>query len=156
MGKPASEERIPISLTKVVKDVIASTFPKGKEVDFVCKEDLLILSDPRALRSAVENLLINALQWSKTKVRVTLSREGDWAVLTVEDDGPGVLEEDRSRIFEPFFSKRDGGSGLGLAIVKKFILDMGGFILVDRSPLGGAKFSVKLPIYRESDESSNT
>ena len=156
LGKPASEERIPISLTKVVKDVIASTFPKGKEVDFVCKEDLLVLSDPRALRSAVENLLINALQWSKTKVRVTLSREGNWAVLTVEDDGPGVLEEDRSRIFEPFFSKRDGGSGLGLAIVKKFILDMGGFILVDRSPLGGAKFSVKLPIYRESDESSNT
>ncbi|WP_456342981.1 sensor histidine kinase [Thermovibrio sp.] len=157
LARPFSETKVPVSLTSVVKDILSSVDPYGKRIELVGgEEELFVLADPRAIRSAVDNLVRNALQWSRDRVRITLMADGDWASLFVEDDGPGVPEEERSRIFEPFFSKRSDGSGLGLAIVKKFVLDMGGFVIVDRSSLGGAKFIMKLPLYREEDEGFST
>ena len=156
LARPLSETRVPVSLTGVVKDVIFSVDHYGKEIEFSGGRELPVLADPRALRSAVDNLVRNALQWARGRVRVTVVEDGDWAGVIVEDDGPGIPEGERERVFEPFFSRRSDGSGLGLAIVKKFVLDSGGFVLVDRSSLGGAKFILKLPLYREEDEGSDT
>ena len=156
LARPSPEEKVPLKLNGVVRDVVSSLDHLGKEVEVVEKGEVSVLAEPRALRSVVDNLIRNATQWAKSKVRVTVFRDGDWATLTVEDDGPGIPEEERSRIFEPFFSRRHGGSGLGLAVVKKFAIDSSGFVMVDDSPLGGAKFTFKLPILRERDEGSNS
>jgi BirA family biotin operon repressor/biotin-[acetyl-CoA-carboxylase] ligase len=69
----------------------------------------------------------------------------DDVVLTVDDDGPGVPEELRQRIFEPFFTTRPDGNGLGLATCHQLVQRNGGVIGATRSPLGGARFTIRLP-----------
>ena len=63
----------------------------------------------------------------------------------MEDNGPGVPEPDRQRIFDPYVTHREGGTGLGLAIVRKIVIDHGGDVTVGQSRLGGACFTVELP-----------
>jgi len=156
LARPPSEEKAYLNLREVVDDVVAALNHYGKEIEVISKGEVGVVSEPRALRSAVDNLVRNAIQWANSRVRVTIFKDGNWATLTVEDDGPGIPEEERNRVFEPFFSKRKEGSGLGLAVVKKFAIDSSGFVTVGKSSLGGAKFTLKLPLARERDESSNT
>ena len=66
--------------------------------------------------------------------------------LQIRDDGPGIPEEIRDRVFEPFVSARDGGTGLGLAIVQRAVAAHRGIILVDSSPQLGTTFSIFLPV----------
>ncbi|GAB4223263.1 MAG: hypothetical protein Kow0062_23010 [Acidobacteriota bacterium] len=116
--------------------------------------------DGEALRQAVLNLVANALDVSPPEavVRVTVGRAGETAVITVDDAGPGVPERDRPRIFEPFWSTRPDGTGLGLAVVERVALAHGGSVRVGRSPLGGARFELAVPMDgagradREGDE----
>jgi two-component system, OmpR family, sensor histidine kinase PrrB len=101
------------------------------------------------LRALLDNLLENAARHGRAggEVRVTL-RDGDGPELLVEDDGPGVPNPDRARIFEPFVRLRDDGdgSGLGLALVVQQARHHGAAVEVDSSPaLGGARFTVRLP-----------
>jgi signal transduction histidine kinase len=76
---------------------------------------------------------------------------GNHVAIIVEDDGPGIPESDRQRVFERFVRldearARDvGGSGLGLAIVREVVAGHGGSVVLDDSPLGGARFTVVLP-----------
>jgi two-component system, OmpR family, sensor histidine kinase PrrB len=99
------------------------------------------------LRALLDNLLENAARHGRAggEVRVTV-RGGDAPELLVEDDGPGVPDADRARIFEPFVRLGDDGdgSGLGLALVVQQADHHGAAIAVDRSPeLGGARFAVR-------------
>jgi len=66
--------------------------------------------------------------------------------LVVEDDGPGIPEPSRSRVFDPYFTTKSEGTGLGLAIVKKVVLEHGGEIEQRASSMGGASFEVRLPL----------
>jgi signal transduction histidine kinase len=99
------------------------------------------------LRSLLDNLFENAARHGRSggEVHVTL-RDGDVPELLVEDDGPGVPDADRERIFEPFVRLQDDGdgSGLGLALVAQQARHHGAAIAVDSSPeLGGARFAVR-------------
>ena len=85
------------------------------------------------------------MQWANSKVAVSCGREAGRVFLKVEDHGPGILEEEVEKIFEPFYSKHPEGSGLGLPIVKRFVVESGGTVKVERSPLGGACFTLELP-----------
>jgi two-component system nitrogen regulation sensor histidine kinase NtrY len=76
---------------------------------------------------------------------------GKWIRLHVDDNGPGVPEAQRPSIFDPYVTHTVGGTGLGLAIVKKIVVEHGGTIDVDSSPLGGARISIVLPV-DDSDE----
>jgi signal transduction histidine kinase len=108
-----------------------------------------VRGDEDQLVRVVRNLLDNALSHAKQTVRVSVSSTADGAVvLCVEDDGPGVADADRERIFERFArsdearARDDGGSGLGLAIVAGIVADHAGTVAVDTSPsLGGARFT---------------
>mgnify|MGYP001149863115 CR=1 FL=1 len=71
-----------------------------------------------------------------------------WAVLEMNDSGPGIPPSDRNRVFDPYFTTRNEGTGLGLAIVKKVVLEHRGEIECDKSRLGGASFRIKLPLSR--------
>ncbi|WP_304304448.1 ATP-binding protein [Pseudacidovorax intermedius] len=105
----------------------------------------------RLLRRALRNLLENARRHGGAGlVAVELAAEPGWALLHVDDQGPGVPEALRERIFEPFYrlpgaSERDGGVGLGLALVKSIAERHGGGVRCTRSPAGGARFTIRLP-----------
>jgi two-component system C4-dicarboxylate transport sensor histidine kinase DctB len=85
----------------------------------------------------------------------TRSLDG-WVQLTVEDSGPGVPDDIRARIFEPFFSTKrpDEGSGLGLTVCQRVVSELGGRIFVEDSELGGARFVAAFPAapQRSGDE----
>jgi|GEM_PF-6508630 len=87
-------------------------------------------------------------------VRITLDQSGDYAMLSVDDDGPGVPEPLRARILEPFFTTRSdsGGTGLGLHLVQRQITICGGTLTVGDSSLGGAAFLVRLPLAPPAEE----
>ncbi|MFD6327220.1 ATP-binding protein [Streptomyces sp. NPDC058442] len=116
-----------------------------------------VRGDAEALRRVVRNLLDNARRHAAHHVRVRLDQHGDTVELTVSDDGTGIPEPDRLRVFERFTrldearSRDAGGSGLGLAIVGKVVTAHGGVAYADQDPpptdggLGGARLVVRLP-----------
>ena len=113
-----------------------------------------IRGDASQLKTVVDNLVSNAVKFTPDEgaIRVLLKREGNQAVLLVEDTGVGINKEDRSRIFSPFFQGKEAkktvvkGSGLGLAIAKEYVQNHGGTIRLLSSE-AGARFSVILPIH---------
>ena len=102
--------------------------------------------EPRFMARAVINLLRNAIRYAEQRVEVTLVRNGDYYVVQVNDDGPGVPMHGREKIFEPFSrldasrDRRTGGFGLGLALVRRVSQSHGGQVEVGDSPWGGASF----------------
>ncbi len=100
----------------------------------------------QCLVNFVENAVLSGREAERETVRVRVSaRVEDGVVIRVDDNGPGIEPARRERVFEPYESTRRAGTGLGLAIAKKIILDHGGEIWIDDSPLGGAGVVVKLP-----------
>ncbi|KRV49508.1 histidine kinase [Wenjunlia vitaminophila] len=103
------------------------------------------------LARVLANLLDNAQRHAASEVGVTLRRDGRWVALQVADDGPGVPEDQRERVFERFVrlddarSRDDGGAGLGLAIARDVAVRHGGSLSVRRAPSGGALFELLLP-----------
>jgi signal transduction histidine kinase len=111
-----------------------------------------VSGDPGLLERLVINLVQNALAHAQETVRVSVSRgEDGQAVLTVDDDGPGVPEDRRDDIFDRFVrldpsrERGLGGVGLGLAIVAEIVHAHGGTVEVSDAPGGGARFVVELP-----------
>lgn len=102
----------------------------------------------------VRNVLDNADRQATERVEVRLVVDGDQVVLTVDDDGPGVPPEQRERVFDRFYrldssrTRAGGGTGLGLAIVRRVAQGHGGDVAIHTSPLGGARFEVRLPVAR--------
>ncbi|MGW0335249.1 sensor histidine kinase [Streptomyces sp. NPDC003011] len=98
------------------------------------------------------NLLDNARRHARSAVEVSVRCEGEWAVAGIADDGDGVPEADRERIFERFVrlddarSRDDGGAGLGLAIARDVAVRHGGTLTVRDAPAGGALFELRLPL----------
>jgi signal transduction histidine kinase len=110
-----------------------------------------VIGDRGQLGRVVRNLVDNARRHARSRVLVTVGRDGDTAVLEVSDDGPGVPQADRARVFERFVrlddarARADGGSGLGLAIVAEVVAAHGGTVEVTDGPDGGALFRVRMP-----------
>jgi len=114
---------------------------------------VLVRADKRRLQQVLVNLLDNAETHAGGAVGVDVRIEGDHAVVSVDDAGPGVPAGERSRVFERFYrgtasGRRGdtGGSGLGLALVAEHVRAHGGHVRIDDSPAGGARFSILLPV----------
>jgi signal transduction histidine kinase len=113
--------------------------------------DVRVLVDKQMMRKCLDNLVRNAVQAIRAKgngwrviVHASVLAEGRVAI-DVDDDGPGVPEDARDRVFDPYYTTRTEGTGLGLAIVKKIVIEHGGTIACDVSPMGGARFRITLP-----------
>jgi two-component system, OmpR family, sensor kinase len=107
--------------------------------------------DVHLMETVLKNLLYNASRYAKHSVGVTFTCDAGLNRLLVDDDGPGIPEADRQRVFESFvqldrIAGRKTGFGLGLAIVKRAIEWHGGQVFVTESPLGGARFCVVWPV----------
>lgn len=114
-------------------------------------EELMVTGNARMLKSLIRNLLENAKRHGREPVSLTLQREGNEAVLSVEDAGDGVPLEDRARIFEPFYRAtgaregRGGGTGLGLSLVRSVARHHGGDVVYISLP-HGSRFEARWPI----------
>ena len=112
-----------------------------------------VSGDPAALEEVVLNLLSNAMEVLKSDGHIRVVADtaagrdgGQDVVLLVEDDGPGIKDEIKDRIFEPFVTGREGGTGLGLYLVKRIVDRHKGSITLYSTPGDGAKFLIRLPV----------
>jgi signal transduction histidine kinase len=111
-----------------------------------------IQGDEVLLRQVVNNLIRNAAEaCERTGVRASISIIGQidpdqhTCRVLVEDNGPGIPEEARERVFQPFFTTRTNGTGLGLAIVQKIVVMHNGRVAAKASPRGGASIQLTFP-----------
>jgi nitrogen fixation/metabolism regulation signal transduction histidine kinase len=130
------------------------------EIDLEIGEEAMpVRIDTMMLRRVLDNLVRNAAESIAhdlhgasprgTKARhitVAARREGQSALLIVQDEGPGIPEERRAEVFNPYFTTKSEGTGLGLAIVKKVILEHHGAIACEEAPGGGASFEIRIPL----------
>ncbi len=114
---------------------------------------LRVHMDKQMLHRVLVNLVRNAAQavrdehsGRKGRVRVALiAQDEQWVHLEVDDDGPGIREEMRESVFDPYITTKHDGTGLGLSIVKKIVMEHGGTIDAGSSPWGGARMTIRLP-----------
>ena len=124
----------------------------------VQKDEALEGSAVSALRVALSNLLLNALQATPSGREVTIAQltEGDDLVIYVQDGGPGIPDDLRQRVWEPFFTTKQRGTGLGLAIVRKRMQEAGGTArLAARINGSGARFELRVPLKRDPRRDMN-
>ncbi|MGM0595172.1 MAG: two-component system sensor histidine kinase NtrB [Pseudomonadota bacterium] len=143
-----AERREPLSPRQLLEEV-------GAELERRCGEGAHLhlgpLSDTPVnvnrvlLKSALENLVVNALESGAGNITLAATEEAGQCAIRVSDDGPGIPLERQERIFEPFVSHRDGGTGLGLAVVRAVAQAMGGEVVLHSRPGTGSEFILYLP-----------
>jgi signal transduction histidine kinase/putative methionine-R-sulfoxide reductase with GAF domain len=110
----------------------------------------IILMDREQIKQAILNLLMNAIQAMPEGGRLVLSgrnsEDGQWIYISIRDSGMGISEEDINKLFDPFFSTKEGGIGLGLSITHRIIDQHHGKIEVESTPEKGTLFTIWLPI----------
>lgn len=116
-------------------------------------EDVLVLGERLALRRIIANLTDNALKYGSV-AHLALHREDGEVLLVVEDEGPGIPQSMRGEMLEPFSrlessrNRGTGGAGLGLAIVRALCEGHGGSVEIGEAPAGGARLTVRLPVFQ--------
>lgn len=146
-----------VDLSRLVHDTVKAFEPLASSHACTLVVDapkpVLALADIDGLRQVVLNLLDNAIKYGPHAgaVRVEVSEAAsNRARIVIDDEGPGVPNQERPRIFEAYYrssasSAAVGGAGIGLAVVRELVHGMGGTIVVGDAPSGGARFTVELP-----------
>ncbi|MCZ2720578.1 ATP-binding protein [Marinomonas sp. 15G1-11] len=139
-----------VDINQIILSIIESNVSLLSDFDIevdINSEQSSVSADSHHLHRALQNLILNATKYAKSRVKVSfVCDEESWQV-DIDDDGPGIAFEDRDKVFIPFQrldnsrTRASGGYGLGLAIVQKIAFWHGGAVLIDSSHLGGAKFS---------------
>jgi len=113
----------------------------------------MILMDREQIKQVALNLLLNAVQAMPRGGTLTLrgqnSKDGQWITISIQDSGVGIPDEDMNKLFDPFFSTKEGGIGLGLSIAHRIIDQHHGKIEVESDPGKGTLFTIWLPIHNE-------
>ncbi len=147
---PGRDTDDPVDLVDVVRETSAfvSDLHAGFAVALALPEaPVLVAGDRPALGQLLLNLLVNAAQAQGAggAARVVLGRDAGDAVMTIDDDGPGIPPELLDRLFEPFVSGR-GSTGLGLSVCHGIVAGHGGSLRAENRPGAGARFVVRLPL----------
>ena len=142
----------PVELEALLRDCCATLPPSPQQVACELASGLgTVEADARLLARAVGNLLRNAQKYAQGRIVLSARRTPDGVEIAVDDDGPGIPLDERERIFDPFYrldrsrDRATGGFGLGLSIAHKAVALHGGTLRVESSPLGGARFVLRLP-----------
>ena len=157
---------VPVDMAAMVHSIVRNLTPKANEKGIVIYSDFSaeiyeeIMLDHDKIWEAIYNIIDNAIKYSPINgfVKVDLVRDGKLAVVKVEDNGPGIPESEKDRIFERFYRLDDsrardtGGTGLGLAIAKEAVALHGGTIEVSSEGEMGSIFSISIPIITAAEE----
>jgi signal transduction histidine kinase len=153
----STEDRRVFALGEYLEEIAISLRPRlrksGHELSVECPSDIQLDGYPAAIYRIVSNLVINSLihafepdQAGRMQLSVVL--QGDHVVLTYRDDGRGLEEAIKRRVFEPFFTTRrgEGGTGLGMHIAYNHVVQLGGNIQLNSAPGEGVCFVITLPL----------
>jgi signal transduction histidine kinase len=146
----AAEDTRTVDLAALVESVAADLADLGQDVSFSGPERLAYACRPVSLKRAVRNLIENAVAYGE-RARVHLDRGPQALQIVIDDDGPGIPEADRERVFAPFVrleesrSRETGGIGLGMAIARSIVRGHGGDIELANRPEGGLRAIIQLP-----------
>jgi two-component system, NtrC family, nitrogen regulation sensor histidine kinase NtrY len=146
-GRLPEGPEAPVDIGELVTGVITAAVPPATcPVERNVEPNLIVRGHYEPLRRATENLVRNAVAYSGAAgITITARRAPAGIELVVRDHGPGVPDEMKERIFEPYVTTRAGGTGLGLALARQTVLAHGGRVRVHDAPGGGAEFVVTLP-----------
>jgi signal transduction histidine kinase len=156
------EEAKPLVLQEVVRSAMHLLVPEftkhaiTAQFDATAQAPVRVQAEAVALEQIVHNLLMNALQAldlvpaAERRLVVSVGRNGQEGVLTVTDNGRGIAPEALPRLFEPFFSTREGGLGLGLSLSETLASGMGGSLSAANASPRGARFTLLLPLVAPS------
>jgi signal transduction histidine kinase len=146
----------PISISNIVREVVAGVGAMAKETPLELKCEVTddpcsLTGDAVQITRAIQNVIINAIQASgesKGTVEVSCIRKDFYVDVCVADNGHGISPEQIAKIFDPYFTTKQGksGTGLGLYITKKVIDDHNGSIKVDSTPQVGTTITIRLPL----------
>jgi PAS domain S-box-containing protein len=164
-AKDRAPRRLPVSLPEMAEDVAELFRARAGQRDLDIETDIdpsmdTILADPKDIHSLLANLITNAMdacasdedEAKKHFVHIGVSQDGDEAVIRVRDNGIGMDDDTRRKLFRMFFSTKGAfGTGLGLLVCHKVASEHGGAITVDSAPGQGSTFSVRLPVDPDSD-----
>lgn len=150
-------EQVPVALDEFIDSILGSVDDELASPDIVI--DVLLHGalerftlDPRLTARALQNLLRNATRYCDKRIQVGVQVGDEGCEIWVDDDGIGIPDDQRERVFEPFYrldrsrDRSTGGFGLGLAISRRALEAQGGSLTVLTSPLGGARFRLWLPV----------
>jgi two-component system nitrogen regulation sensor histidine kinase NtrY len=148
-----SANPVPCHLLPIIEETIALYREVRSGINFALNNtsDMPILNiDRQQMRQALINLIDNAISATKGRGNITITVAHDPILkkvrMEIADDGPGISDEDKTRLFQPNFSTKKAGMGLGLTIVNTIIADHNGMINVQDNTPHGAKFVVELPV----------
>ena len=145
------EPRSLVDLSALVEGICEDASDAGEPVTFSGPRGVTISCRPTSMQRAISNLIDNAVKYGRSAA-VTLITEAQHALITVEDEGPGISRSEREKVFEPFYrieSSRDpatGGVGLGLSVTRSIVWEHGGDISLATRKGGGLIVRVELPI----------
>jgi len=142
-----------IDVNALVRDVETFAKPESSKKELTVRIDLqdnvpTIQGDPIQIKQAILNILLNAIERSASKGSITIATEtkNSNVSIRVEDKGEGIQPAHRDRIFEPFFSTKEGGIGLGLALALEIIKGHHGHITFTSEVGKGSSFIISLPV----------
>ena len=144
-----SEETERVNLNNLITEIIKKY--NDKQVNFHLGENFNINIRTNAIKRCLVNLIDNGIAYGK-KVEISTKKIGDNSIILVDDDGPGIPENEFKNVMKPFYridksrGQNKSGVGLGLSIANDIVLSHGGNIVLDKSNLGGLKVKITLPI----------
>jgi len=136
----------PADLGHILEEVAADARRSGASIELKLPADLTLPLRADAAKRAFTNLVDNARRHAGRIVLAARQANERDVVVTVDDDGPGIAPDRRESVFRPFESGASGGTGLGLTIARDIVRAHGGDIRLEKSPLGGLRARVRLPL----------
>lgn len=140
-SRPSDAPKEDIDLAEMLKTLIGRQ-NTDKKIELNSSGSSIITANRTFMEIALNNIIKNAIEAAKSSILVQLNASHNEITIKVEDDGIGISEDIQDKIFEPFVTTKADGTGLGLAIAYRIITSAGANILVDRSDLGGARFTI--------------
>jgi signal transduction histidine kinase len=146
-----TELRRPTDITTLVQSVVDDMAEAGLPVAMEPASSIVLECRPDALKRVLRNLIDNAVKHGKA-AKVAIHAEPDSIEIVIDDEGPGIPEQELTRVFEPFYrvepsrSPETGGIGLGLAIALSIVQAHGGELKLVNRPEGGLRAKVSLPV----------
>jgi signal transduction histidine kinase len=151
-ASPHKQVSVSAILREVIKAVDALAAQSGVDLQSsICEHPCMVLGEAVQIKRAIQNVIINAVQASAEKkgsVAVTCTPKDFYVDIRIEDNGSGITPAQMSKIFDPYFTTKQGksGTGLGLYITKKVLEDHNGSIKVDSTPDRGTTFTIRLAL----------